>query len=378
VGCSITGNTALDYGGGFSCSDESEPELSGCVLSGNPSSGGGGIFINNRSNPRLTACSIDSNTAEYSGGGIYCSNGSLTAENCSISDNFTERNGGGVYGIGADAAFSACTVNRNTADFHGGGVQFASNSEFRLTNCTIAENSTEKNGGGVRITGTVANLVCCTIAENAAAGVGGGVSGEYSQISILNCISWGNGDDELDFSTCDTTVTYCDVAGGWPGEGNIDEDPRFTGVGNYHILESSPCMNSGTSVGAPSLDIDGDPRPWGPEVDIGSDEVRYEVIDSRDSGRASSSGSGLLPPPRPNPCNPVVIFPYTVSKGYTARLTIYDQTGKLLAVLADGVRGPGNHSAAWEPRDRPSGVYICRLQLTPGGEILTRRFVIVK
>jgi hypothetical protein len=43
------------------------------------------------------------------------------------------------------------------------------------------------------------------------------------------------------------TVTYSDVQGGWPGEGNIDADPRFSSRGRFDYLlrPSSPCIDGG-------------------------------------------------------------------------------------------------------------------------------------
>jgi len=41
---------------------------------------------------------------------------------------------------------------------------------------------------------------------------------------------------------------------------------------NYHLKKSSPCIDAGTSVGAPDTDIDGDLRPQGEGFDIGADE----------------------------------------------------------------------------------------------------------
>jgi len=39
-----------------------------------------------------------------------------------------------------------------------------------------------------------------------------------------------------------------------------------------HLLESSPAIDAGISIGAPSTDFEGDPRPFGYGVDIGADE----------------------------------------------------------------------------------------------------------
>jgi len=72
------------------------------------------------------------------------------------------------------------------------------------------------------------------------------------------------------------TVTYSDIEGGWSGEGNIDADPLFVGVGDYHLLPESPCIDTATDAGVAS-DIDGDYRPLGASFDIGSDEYLVEA-----------------------------------------------------------------------------------------------------
>ena len=41
------------------------------------------------------------------------------------------------------------------------------------------------------------------------------------------------------------------------------------GSGDYHLAAGSPCINAGTSQGAPSTDYDGIPRPQGAGFDIG-------------------------------------------------------------------------------------------------------------
>jgi len=71
-------------------------------------------------------------------------------------------------------------------------------------------------------------------------------------------------------------ITYSDVAGSWLGEGNIDADPLFLDPenGDFHLTLGSPCIDTGTSVGAPLFDFEGDPRPLGDGYDIGADEYR--------------------------------------------------------------------------------------------------------
>ena len=54
------------------------------------------------------------------------------------------------------------------------------------------------------------------------------------------------------------------------GANNIDADPLFvdpTSI-DFHLTWLSPCINRGTNDGAPSEDMDGDPRPYMGTVDI--------------------------------------------------------------------------------------------------------------
>jgi hypothetical protein len=113
----------------------------------------------------------------------------------------------------------------------------------------------------------------CTIADNDGNAEGGlGAWGTDPAATVLNSILWGNTTgDQIDADLA-ATVTYSDVQGGHPGEGNINADPAFVGGGDYHILLSSPCIDVASAAGAPADDIDGDLRPQGAGYDMGADE----------------------------------------------------------------------------------------------------------
>jgi hypothetical protein len=97
---------------------------------------------------------------------------------------------------------------------------------------------------------------------------GGGVR-SVEDVAMTNCIVWGNIPDSLDVTG---TVTYSVVAGGWPGEGNIDEDPQLTHDG--HLTGTSPCIDRGDPAGEypDQSDLDGEPRVLKGRVDMGADE----------------------------------------------------------------------------------------------------------
>jgi parallel beta-helix repeat protein len=100
------------------------------------------------------------------------------------------------------------------------------------------------------------------------AGLGGGTA------TIVNTIVWGNTAAlELDAHSV-VTVTYSDIEGGWPGEGNLNADPLFRSPqsGIYRLLAGSPCVDTGTPVGAPAEDVRGVYRPHGNGYDRGAHE----------------------------------------------------------------------------------------------------------
>lgn len=67
-------------------------------------------------------------------------------------------------------------------------------------------------------------------------------------------------------------VVYSNLQGGWPGEGNINQDPLFVSEFDPHLGSDSPCIDAGISDQSPAEDIDGEPRPNGTGFDMGADE----------------------------------------------------------------------------------------------------------
>ena len=64
------------------------------------------------------------------------------------------------------------------------------------------------------------------------------------------------------------------VASGGTVSGNISSDPQFvnytgTALGDYHLKAGSPAIDSGTTLNAPNIDLDGGVRPVGSAYDIG-------------------------------------------------------------------------------------------------------------
>jgi hypothetical protein len=84
---------------------------------------------------------------------------------------------------------------------------------------------------------------------------------------------------------------------------------------------------------------------------------------------------------RPNPFNPTTVIGYAIPIESRVRIAVYDLNGRLVRVLADEVRPPGEHDAVWDGRNEKglfvgSGVYFCRMQAGSVNE--TRKLVVLK
>ncbi len=83
----------------------------------------------------------------------------------------------------------------------------------------------------------------------------------------------------------------------------------------------------------------------------------------------------------PNPFNPATRVVFTLRARARADLRIHDAAGRLVRVLAEGVREPGRHEVLWDGRDAAgrhvaSGVYYCRLAADDHRE--TRKLTLVR
>ena len=283
--CIFIGNKAMQGGGILDY--ESSPTLNHCELIGN-SAIYAGAMLNSSSHPKLSHCVFRENSASYHGGALFNADSSNpTIVNCTFSQNTVEQGmGGGMSNYdNSKPTLILCTFTENEAT-DGGGMANASGYPT-LTNCIFSNNTAATNGGGMSNYQSNLTLTNCIFTGNTATTNGGGLYNEQnSNLTLSNCILRGNPPQHIyDGGGSSSSVTYSDVQGGWPGEGNIDIEPCFADAenGDYHLKSqagrwvaasqswvqddvTSPCIDAGDPAGL----IGWEPFPNGAVINMGA------------------------------------------------------------------------------------------------------------
>ena len=323
IECTFSWNSAGSEGGGINFFWSSNPTLNNCIFYRNSSRKGGGMF-NDNSHPTLNGCTFIENWAPWGGGMENYIQSSPTLNNCTFSGNSASTNGGGMsLDRLCNPTLNNCTFSGNSAGEGGGGMSLIYQCAPTLNNCTFIENWAPRGGGLMNDAVCDPTLNNCTFSGNSAGEGGGGMCIIHDSYSTLNnCILWGNSAPiGPEIYGRNATVAYSNVKGGWPGTGNIDDDPLFANTANYdfHLTWASPCRNTGNnSVVTESYDFEGDPRIHDGTVDMGSDEFHLHLysigdailgssIDVKVVGTPGTSpltlglGSGIQDPPQGTP-----------------------------------------------------------------------------
>ena len=304
-------NGRAENGGGIACSD-SGLEINDCAFVGNMASGaGGGMWIAGSHDILVANCIFKSNTVEGKGGGIFCNNSKVTITRTSFQENSAGQGGAIIARYGTYVEVDNSTFFGNTAHDGGavcnwlspwteiksclfeaneasryGGVAWVrgKDSEQFFQNCVFSKN--RGRVGGVLATdgaGAYATVINCTFSGNSAklrTGVIYIPSGQDT--NLTSCILWDNGHEPI---VGDALISYCDVQGGWPGEGNIDANPLLVDPadGDYHLKSqagrwmprrqswitdnvTSPCIDAGN----PDMPVGDEPEPNGGRINMGA------------------------------------------------------------------------------------------------------------
>jgi len=259
---------------------DGNPTIIGCALSNNYCQGYscvGGAIYNERGNPMLINCTLNNNSARH-GGGIYNSAGHMTLMKCTFRQNKAYGPGGLDNNLSGIVTLTNCIFDGNWSAMDSAAI--GNYGEVVATNCTFINNFGEPYEHGSSITGT-------------------------GNATMANCIfsifmpapykDWYKALVPIRSGKGTISVTYSNVLGGWPGEGNIDVDPCFplpeyfdpntlTWIdGDYHLKSqagrwysktkswvkddvTSPCIDAGD----PLSPIGYEPFPNGGIINMGA------------------------------------------------------------------------------------------------------------
>lgn len=352
--CTIAGNSATS-GGGISCYAASL-EVIDCTISNNLALGveddvigdGGGVYLDTVTYAKLSGCTISGNSAMDFGGGFQLIDcfAFATISDCTISGNSASyQESGAIDCVGSSPDIINCTVSSNEATYGVGGIRCAKNtgssgatSTPTITNCIFEDNpwyaifEDEYSN---------ASLSYCLFNDNpdgdyfdsetgpqtGADAINGlaeahdNIDGEPSFVmddpNDPNAISgqW-TADPSYDSATMRTTLTDSSasfIEGQFVGRhinANITQREQLLITANtstaiqvvdvddsvwkyvmqgdsymiidYHLQGGSVCINAGDPDFVPEpgqKDIDGHPRVANGRVDIGSDEFFNETAD---------------------------------------------------------------------------------------------------
>jgi len=284
----ITDNFASSgYGGGLFIKSYSAPFVVYNTIEDNCSQQcGGGIYCRN-STPYIVYNTISNNKAMLGfGGGITCSLESQAyILNNTMVGNWSKAGAGGICAYQSSPFISGNVVAKNTTLAAGGGILVFWNSSSTISNNTITKNDAQEGGGVACMnysTATVSNSIIWD--NNALKGreVYVGKSNRPASITV--------GYTDLDITLgAIFSDTNCQIN---LGGGNISTDPFFVNPAknDFHLTIYSPCINVGdnSTTTTPYKDVDGNPRIAPLEsgtTDMGADEFYHHVY-TRGSAQA--------------------------------------------------------------------------------------------
>ncbi|MBS4026988.1 MAG: T9SS type A sorting domain-containing protein, partial [Ignavibacteriales bacterium] len=225
-----------------------------------------------------------------------------------------------------------------------------------------------------------------TIVNNSATVGTGGVLSWGTTLTLRNNIIRGNtvGAQIVKTGGGIVNATYCNVQGGYTGEGNINIEPAFSDT-NFLLAVSSPCVDAGDSSATFNDPEDtanpgsalfpargtlrndmgayGGPRSYSFPV--------FVVVGVNEN--SSLVNEFYLLQNYPNPFNPVTTIRFEVRGLGLVSLKVFDVLGREVTTLIHNrVMDEGKHEVEFDASGLTSGVYFYRLSVSHPNESAIR------
>jgi len=242
-----TGNHDLDpRGKGITIRGENGPDR--CIIKCQNKYPG--FYLHNAENrwTVLEGLTIDFGTSVLgtgSAGGVHCQRSAPTIRNC-VFKNCVGSYGGAIsFEGGTGAVVTGCRFYSNWA-VEGAGIYSYNHCGLTILNSVFSLNSAAYGAAIKEVVGDTL-VLNCSIIGNSGRNDKAVVQSE-GQLRIGNSIIHDNTGSATPESDTQMKICYSNVQGGWPGEGNIDVDPRFFGSTSYSLRPDSSCMDAGTNI----------------------------------------------------------------------------------------------------------------------------------
>ena len=241
----------------------SSPTITDCVIKDCWAYQGGGFNILENSYPLIRRCTIDNC---FGSGFQISTNTASIIEDCQITNNeasdYSWAGGFGSYD-NSDSIVRNCLIGGNVNNISDAAGIRIEDSSPEFINCLIIDNRSATFGAGILCRDHAYPVFeFCTVANNFGQLNGSGAMSCVSSNPVFrNCIIWNPlGREFYTESGGRFDLQYCDIRGGYTGEGNYSADPLFAEgpEGDFYLS----CIASGQAQDSPCLDKGDTDSQW--------------------------------------------------------------------------------------------------------------------
>ena len=303
----------------------------------------------------------------------------------------------------SDVIMDRVIIEGNVNENGGPMLNLYNTENIIITNALIKDNISNGDFSMIYISDSSLYIINSTIINNTN-NCGAIITSLYNSMLepyLINTILYGNEIAQIQLGRPSIRsrilhVNHCDIEDGEEGvilndgallyweEGNIDEDPLFTGLEPYPytIMGSSPCIDAGTLdfpvyFEMPETDLAGNPRISGDGIDLGCYEYQYP---NTDNDEVVVENIEMIC--YPNPFNPETTINFNLLESVSnVSIKIYNVKGQLVQKLLDSEMDKGAHQVVWKGDNisgsqAGSGIYF--YQLKAGDITETRKMMLIK
>lgn len=378
---------------------------------------GGAIRLINFNNVRISNSEFSNNYSFFWGGSVYAQKADIIIDHCLFTNNYSG-NDSLVYGYGGAVCFvssnpfiSHSRFNNNTSTGIGGGISFEF-SNPRMINCIfdqnysglgggigflrcspdrgianilVYDNFAQFFGGGIAVVAASPLMTNLTVFGNYASMGGGYYCNDYSDPKLYNSILWGNLSADGVFGSqvwiwdvnSEPGFYHCNIEYGPSQFGGstfigqyINNISSIPGLSNpqdndFSLLQSSPCINSGTPDTAglllPDFDLAMNQRIMHTIIDMGA----YEYDGPLGSPILKMLVSKVEVSPNPVTDHSRIIF-HTDLPGIVS-ISIRSAKGDVIETFNFRANHSGNHqvelgSLMKNQENVPAGIYFVEIR----------------